>query len=164
MLCHALVVFSVIMDCAIAFVFFERRTVALFADDASIFDVNHSVGEAQYTRVVCDDQHSARGILGDPGQQRHDRIAVLSVEGSRGLVRENGRWLSHDGPCDGDPLLFAAAELEWKCVHLVRETDHGQGVLGLGDGACRVVAAHVQRQADIVRQPSRSETDGRIER
>jgi hypothetical protein len=41
---------GVIMDCAIAFVFFERRTVALFADDASIFDVNHSVGEAQYTR------------------------------------------------------------------------------------------------------------------
>jgi hypothetical protein len=35
---------GVIMDCAIAFVFFERRTVA------SIFDVNHSVGEAQYTR------------------------------------------------------------------------------------------------------------------
>jgi hypothetical protein len=57
--------FGVIMDCAIAFVFFERRTVALFADDASILDVNHSVGEAQYTRVVCDDQHSARTILGD---------------------------------------------------------------------------------------------------
>jgi hypothetical protein len=30
---------GVIMDCAIAFVFFERRTVA------SIFDVNHSVGD-----------------------------------------------------------------------------------------------------------------------
>jgi predicted 3-demethylubiquinone-9 3-methyltransferase (glyoxalase superfamily) len=151
LLFEGIMLFGVIMDCAIAFVFCERRTMALFADDASIFDVNHSVGEAQYTRVVCDDQHSARGILGDPGQQRHDRIAVLSVEGSRGLVRENGRWLSHDGPCDGDPLLFAAAELEWKCVHLVRETDHDQGVLGLGDGACRVVAAHVQRQADIVR-------------
>jgi hypothetical protein len=72
--------FGVIMDCAIAFVFFERLTAALFAHDASIFDVNHSVGEAQYTRVVCDHQHPARAILGDPGQQRHDRIAILAIE------------------------------------------------------------------------------------
>src|SRR5262245_23168636 len=124
LLFEGVMLFGVIMDCAIACVFFERRTVARFADDASIFDVNHSVGEAQYTRVVCDDQHSARGILGDPGQQRHDRIAVLSVEGSRGLVRENGRWSSHDGPCDGDPLLFAAAELE---CHDIDGLDDGVG-------------------------------------
>src|SRR5262249_25663995 len=63
-----IMLFGVIMDCAIAFVFFERLTAALFAHDASIFDVNHSVGEAQYTRVVCDHQHPARAILGDLGQ------------------------------------------------------------------------------------------------
>src|SRR5262249_10113175 len=67
------------------------------ADDASIFDVNHSMGEAQYTRVVRNDQHPARGILGDLGQERHDRVAVFAVEGSGWLIRENGRWLSHDG-------------------------------------------------------------------
>src|SRR5262249_15256740 len=59
-----IMLFGVIMDCAIAFVFFERCTAALFAHDASIFDVNHSVGEAQYTRVVRDHQHPARPILG----------------------------------------------------------------------------------------------------
>src|SRR5262249_56167691 len=91
--------FSVIMDYAIAFVFFERCTAALFAHDASVFDVHHSIGEAQYTRVVRDDQHPARTILGDLSQQRHDRIAVLAVEGGGWLVRENGRWLSHDRPC-----------------------------------------------------------------
>src|SRR5262249_32911463 len=101
-----IMLFGVIMDCAIAFVFFERYTGALFAHDASIFDVNHSVGEAQYTRVVRDHQHPARPILGDPCQQRHDRIAVLAVEGGGWLVRENGRWLSHDRPCDCHPLLF----------------------------------------------------------
>src|SRR5215813_2599961 len=146
-----IMLFGVIMDCAIAFVFFERLTAALFAHDASIFDVNYSVGEAQYTRVVCDHQHPARAILGDLGQQRHDRIAVLAVEGGGWLVRENGRWLSHDRPCDGDALLFAAAEFERKCVGFVGETDHGQGVLGPGDGVRGVVAAHVQRQSDVVR-------------
>jgi hypothetical protein len=50
LLFEGIMLLGVIMDCAIAFVFFERRTVALFADYASIFDVNRSVGEAQYTR------------------------------------------------------------------------------------------------------------------
>jgi hypothetical protein len=143
--------FGVIMDCAIAFVFFERLTAALFAHDASIFDVNYSVGEAQYTRVVCDHQHPARAILGNLGQQRHDRIAVLAVEGGGWLVRENGRRLSHNRPCDGDALLFTAAEFERKCVGFVGETDHGQGVLGSGDGVRGVVTAHVQCQSDVVR-------------
>src|SRR5262245_42429732 len=142
--------FSVIMDYAIAFVFFERCTAALFAHDASVFDVHHSIGEAQYTRVVRDDQHPARGIPGDLGEQRHDRVAVLAVERGRGLIRENGRWLSHDRPRDRHALLLAAAELERKCVRLVRQPDHGQGVLGLDDGAGGVVAAHVERQTDIV--------------
>ena len=142
--------FGVIMDCAIAFVFFECRTAALFAHDASVFDVNHSIGEAQYTRVVRDDQHPARAILGDLGQQRHDRIAVFAVEGGSGFVREDGRRLPHDRPRDGDPLLLAAAEFERKCLGLVSETDHGQGILGLGDGPRGVVTAHVQCQSDVV--------------
>jgi hypothetical protein len=112
--------FGVIMDGAVAFVFRERCIASLLADDASIFDVNHSMGEAQYTRVVRNDQHPARGILGDLGQERHDRVAVFAIEGSGWLIRENGRWLSHDGARDGDPLLLAAAEFERKRVDLVR--------------------------------------------
>src|SRR5256886_9339586 len=83
LLFEGVMLFGVIMDCAIAFVFFERCTVALFADDASIFDVNHSLREAQYTRVFCADQHSAQVFLGVPGTQRHDGIAVLSIKADR---------------------------------------------------------------------------------
>src|SRR5258705_7643810 len=66
LLFHAVMLFGVIMDVgvimdgAIGLVFFERCIAALFTDDAPIFDVNHSVGEAQYTHVVRDDQHPAR--------------------------------------------------------------------------------------------------------
>src|SRR6266516_3387128 len=49
LLFHALLLFGVIMDGAVAFVFRERCIASLLADDASIFDVNHSMGEAQYT-------------------------------------------------------------------------------------------------------------------
>src|SRR5258707_5267598 len=131
---------------ALAMVFLERGIAALFANDASVLDVNYAISKAQYTRVVRDDQHPARGILGDLGQEGHDCVAVLAIQRSRGLVRENRRRLSHDRPRKGDALLLAAAELERKCVDLARQADHRQGVFGLGDGAGGVVPAYVERQ------------------
>src|SRR6266404_3229748 len=139
-----------IMGGALAMVFLERGIAALFANDASVLDVNYAISKAQYTRVVRDDQHPARGILGDLGQEGHDCVAVLAIQRSRGLVRENRRRLSHDRPRNGDALLLAAAELERKCVDLARQADHRQGVFGLGDGAGGVVPAYVERQTHVV--------------
>src|SRR5260370_974651 len=134
-----------IMGGALALVFLERGIAALFANDASVLDVNYAISKAQYTRVVRDDQHPARGIPGDLGQEGHDCVAVLAIQRSRGLVRENRRRLSDDRPRTGDALLLAAAELERKCVDLARQADHRQDVFGLGDGAGGAVPACLER-------------------
>src|SRR5262245_37570897 len=138
-----------IMDCATAL--FLVLVAALLADEATVFDANHSVGEAQYTRVMGDEQHPARRILRDVGEQRHDRVAVLAVERGGGLVPWYCRRTSDHGTRNGNALLLAAAELERKRVQLVRQPDPDQGVARLGHGARGVFSAHVQRQADIVR-------------
>src|SRR5262249_25764372 len=78
--------FGVIMDNATAFVFFECCTATLFAHDASVFDVNHSISEAQYTRVVRDDQHPARAILGNLRHQRPHPLPLFTFQRRRGSL------------------------------------------------------------------------------
>ena len=41
---------------------------AFLADDASVLDMNDAVGERQEPRIMGHDQHAARRVLGDLGQ------------------------------------------------------------------------------------------------
>src|SRR5262249_8987322 len=95
-------------------------------------------------------QYAALGIVRDLGQELHDGVAVLAVERGGRLVSEDGRRVAHDRARDRDTLLLAARELAWERASLVPEPDPRQRLLAFDDRACRVLAAPVERQADVV--------------
>src|SRR5436190_4127071 len=84
----------------------------LLADNAPVLDAHDAVGERHYTRVVRDDQHCAHRIFGNAGENGHDRMTVLAVEGGGRLIGENGACVAGNRAGDGHPLLLAAAELD----------------------------------------------------
>src|SRR5262249_7390356 len=133
------------------------RVASFLANDASVFDANHPIGERQYTGVVGDHQYAALGIVRDLGQELHDGVAVLAVERRGRLVGEDGRRVAHDRARDRHTLLLATRELAWERAGLVPEPDPRQRLLAFDDRACRVLAAHVERQADVVGGGKRGE-------
>jgi hypothetical protein len=86
----------------------------LIVDDPAVFDAKDSIRERHDARVVRDDEHRARRILGEFGQDHHHRLAVLAVERRGRLVGEDDRWIADDGARDRDALLLAAGERAWK--------------------------------------------------
>ena len=83
---------------------------ALIVDDPAVFDAKDSIRERHDARIVRDDEHGARRILGELGQHRHHCLAVFAVERRSRLVSENHRRIADDGARDRDALLLAAGE------------------------------------------------------
>ena len=127
----------------------------LIADDPSIFNSNYSICERQYTGIVADNQDAMVGFARDPGQHRHDCMAIFRIERRRRLIGQNGGWAPDDGARNGNALLFAAAQFAWIGIHLMKEAYAGERFARLGARSPRRLVAHVQRQPDVVKRGQR---------
>ena len=83
-------------------------------------------------------------------QQVHDRFAVLRVEVSGRLVREQDGRLSADGAGHGDALLLTAGELRGQVLRAVRHADALERGVGALTALGRLHAAVDQRQLDVL--------------
>ena len=95
------------------------------------------------------------GSFAISGQQRHDREPVGTIQRRSRLVGEDGGGVSDNRTRDRDPLLLAGAELAGKCVDLVGKADGRQGVNRLRVGAPSSLAAHLERQSDVLHRRQR---------
>src|SRR5262245_19920402 len=87
------------------FQFLLGALVAVFLDDAAVEQMDGAVGVPRVARVVRD--HADRGALTvQLAEQLHDRLAVLRVEVSGRLVRQQDRGGAGHRSCDGDALLL----------------------------------------------------------
>src|SRR5882672_3529276 len=107
----------------------------LLLDHAAVEDVDGAVGMAGEPRVVRD-HHDGGAALVQLGEELHDGVAVLRIEVTRGLVREEHGGLAGEGAGDGDALLLAAGELRGKMLGAMAHADLleglGRGGLTLG--------------------------------
>src|SRR5687768_3638614 len=103
----ALLVFDV--EAALLELLLTALAGAVFLDDTAVEEVDRAVRVARVARVVRD--HADRRPLAvQLAQQLHDRLAVLGVEVSGRLVREQDRRRAGDRARDSDALLLAARE------------------------------------------------------
>ena len=105
------------------------------------------------------------GSLAISREHRHDRLAVFAVERGGRLVGQNRRSVADDRARDRDALLLAAAELarDRRLILCARPT-MASASSALSAAVGRALAAHVQRQPDVVGRGQRRETDDTIER
>src|SRR5581483_11554040 len=101
----------------------DVRDFVLFARKRAVLDVNDPVGKAEQARVMRDNQHGAVLLLGDRGQDAHDRLSIAAIERRGWFVGKDHGRLRNDRPSDGNALLLAAAEVVRKGARLVAQTD-----------------------------------------
>ena len=61
---------------------------ALVADDQAILDMNNAISVGKCAVIVRDGEYRVALVLGDLGEKRHHRLAILGIERRRRLVRE----------------------------------------------------------------------------
>ena len=128
---------------------FSARLLAVLLDDAAVEQMDAAVGVARVARVV---RHHAdrRAFAVQLAQQLHHRFAVLRVEVSGRLVREQDRRRAGDGAGDRDALLLTARELAGQVLGAMRHADllerRHDALLALG----RLHAAIGERQLDVL--------------
>src|SRR5262249_54033130 len=76
---------------------YRRAPIARFANNAPILNVNDPIGKGQYPGVMRDDEHAARSLPGNTGQDRHHSMPVLAVERRGRLIGQNCRRVADDG-------------------------------------------------------------------
>ena len=87
----------------------QQSGVGSALGDDSVLHANDVVGVLNGAEPVRDDD--GRPSLHELLQGLLNQPLVLGVEGARGLVEEKDLGLADGGPCDGDALLLADAEL-----------------------------------------------------
>ena len=126
-----------------------RFLQAVFLDDAAVEEVDGAIGVARVARVVRD-HADRRAFAVQLAEQLHDGFAVLRVEVSGRLVRQQDRRGAGDGAGDRDALLLTARELRGQVLGAVRHADllerRHHALLALG----RLHAAIGERQLDVL--------------
>src|SRR5574338_581789 len=130
---------------------------AVFFDYAAVEQVNRALGVTRVSRVVRD--HADGGTFTvQLVEQLHDRFAVLGVQVSRGLVRQQNGRRARDGPGDGDALLLTAGELARQVLgavrhaHLLERGHHAFLPLGGFHAAVRQRQFHVFIDGQVANQ------------
>ena len=106
---------------------------------------------------MCHHEHCVVSLPGDLRKQRHHRVAILAVEGSRRFVSKDHRRRTGNRAGDCDTLLLAAAHVPWIAAQLVREADRLQCRLRVGHRLRIAHAANVEREAHILERCQRRE-------
>src|SRR3954469_25726662 len=88
-------------------------------DDAAVEEMDAAIGVAGVPRVVRDHRDRRTGAV-QLLEQLHDRLAVLRVEISGGLVGQENGGLSGHRPGHGDALLLTAGQLAGKMPRAMR--------------------------------------------
>jgi hypothetical protein len=92
---------------AALFHFLLAALAAILLQDATVEEVDGPIGVARVPGIVRD-HADGRAFPVQLTQQLHDRLAVLRVQVSRGLVRQQDRWSAGNGAGNGDALLLTA--------------------------------------------------------
>jgi hypothetical protein len=90
----------------LALVFGLLRAVFVFNNPA-VEEVHGPLGVPRESRIVGD-HADGRATLVQLSQQAHDCLAILRVEVTSGLVREENERVASDRARDGDALLLTA--------------------------------------------------------
>src|SRR6185436_17440685 len=108
------------------------ETLSLFfshvAGDYPVLDVDNAVcvfGDV----VLMGDKHNRVSLGLQTIHQRHDFVSSLGVQVSRGLVRENDRWLVHERSRNRNTLALSARKLIWLVHHARFHTNRRQRFL-----------------------------------
>src|SRR6516164_10287894 len=101
----------------------------LVGHDQSVFDMQYTIGERLYPRIVSHHKYRMRRVFCNIRQHAHDRKTILSIERGSWLVCKNHGRSSHNSARDRDALLLATAEIARKRIELVRKADCDQRLL-----------------------------------
>ena len=98
--------------------------------------------------IVGDHHDGLAEVFVERGKQIENRLGALGIEVSGGLIGEDDFGFADNGPCDRDPLLFAARHFRW----LVLQTPADSEKIGDNFEAVRIesVSANVLGEDDVV--------------
>ena len=86
----------------------------------------------------------------DLAEQVHDFEREVGIEVSGRLVAEDDQGIVHQCPRDGDPLLFAAGQLQRKRIHPMLQADPFQDLEGPPLLLRRRHAQHARNEGDVL--------------
>ena len=119
------------------------------AVDAAVLHLGHAVGVAVDARIVGDDDDAAGGLAREGGDELHDLLAAVTVEGAGGFVADEEGRAVHEGAGDGDALLLAAGEFAWALALAALQANRGEHGAGAGLGFAEGLALDEERNGDI---------------
>src|SRR2546423_12477915 len=119
-------------------------------DDLAISDVEDATSDARNPSVVGDNDYGFLEISVQPLEEIQDFLAGLRVELSGRLVCQEQGWIVRQGDCDGDPLLFAAAQLVRPMTRPLGEADEIEEFLRPSLPGHAVLGGKAHRQLDVL--------------
>src|SRR6185437_8657476 len=105
----------------------QHRVPRLNRDDVPVQQIDCSLGVPGMTRIVGHHADRRAGAM-QLGQELHHLIAVIAIEITGGLIRENDQWLACNRARNSDALLLTAGELCRVVIQPVRHPHALEGV------------------------------------
>src|SRR5450830_371751 len=96
--------------------------VPLIGHNAAVLDTNHAFGLSS-DAIIVSDIDNRLSVCVQLFHDVYDFARALGVEVAGWLVGKNNRWIHHQGPSNGDTLLFSARHFNRTIVHAILESN-----------------------------------------